>query len=157
SWVDHLSEGRVVVGVGPGFSPFEFGGFGVPVDERYAKFAEGFEIVRQALAEPELAFQGKRYAIRPRPYTRPHPRFYWASTSDESLLKAAAEKMPILFGLEPVAQLVHHLARYRALRSEAGVPQDTIDHEIGEMYVLRRICIANSDEVALCEAQEALG
>src|SRR5688572_14178661 len=26
SWVDHLSEGRVVVGVGPGFSPLEFGG-----------------------------------------------------------------------------------------------------------------------------------
>src|SRR5882672_9517557 len=30
SWVDHLSEGRLAVGVGPGFSAFEFGGFGVP-------------------------------------------------------------------------------------------------------------------------------
>jgi alkanesulfonate monooxygenase SsuD/methylene tetrahydromethanopterin reductase-like flavin-dependent oxidoreductase (luciferase family) len=38
SWVDHLSEGRVVVGVGPGFSQFEFGGFGIDVKERHALF-----------------------------------------------------------------------------------------------------------------------
>ncbi len=54
SWVDHLSEGRVAVGVGPGFSAFEFGRFGVPVDERHARFAENFDVLRRALAEPEI-------------------------------------------------------------------------------------------------------
>src|SRR6188474_3399312 len=52
SWVDHLSEGRVIVGVGPGFSPFEFGGFSIPLKERYVQFVEGFEVVRRALADP---------------------------------------------------------------------------------------------------------
>jgi alkanesulfonate monooxygenase SsuD/methylene tetrahydromethanopterin reductase-like flavin-dependent oxidoreductase (luciferase family) len=156
SWVDHLSEGRVAVGVGPGFSPFEFGGFGIPVKERYARFAEGFDVVRRALAEPEIVFEGKRLAIHPRPYTRPHPPFYWASTSDESLRKAGAEGMPILFGREPVAEIAERVQRYRAIRMEAGVPDGAIDREIGEMYVLRRIHVAKSDAEAWREVQEPL-
>jgi alkanesulfonate monooxygenase SsuD/methylene tetrahydromethanopterin reductase-like flavin-dependent oxidoreductase (luciferase family) len=156
SWVDHLSEGRVAVGVGPGFSPFEFGGFGVPVDERHARFVEGFEVVRRALAEPEIMFEGKRLTIHPRPYTHPHPPFYWASTSDESLRKAGAEGLPIMFGREPVAELAERLGYYRAIRAKAGVAQDAIDREIGEMYVLRRICVADTDAEALREVQEPL-
>lgn len=156
SWVDHLSEGRAVIGVGPGFSAFEFGGFGVPVDERHSRFLEGFDIVRRALAEPNITFEGRRLAIRPRPYTHPHPRFYWASTSDESLRKAGAEGMPLLFGLEPVAEIAERLQRYRAIRSEGGASPEAINREIGEMYVLRRICVADSDALALREAREPL-
>jgi len=156
SWVDHLSEGRLAVGVGPGFSALEFGGFGVPVNERHARLAEGFDVVRRALAEPEIMFEGRRLAIHPRPYTRPHPPFYWASTADESLRKAGAEGLPILFGLEPVAQLAERLERYRAIRAAAGVSGDAIDREIGEMYVLRRICVADTDAEALREVQEPL-
>jgi alkanesulfonate monooxygenase SsuD/methylene tetrahydromethanopterin reductase-like flavin-dependent oxidoreductase (luciferase family) len=156
SWVDHLSEGRVAVGVGPGFSAFEFGGFGVPVKERHARFVEGFEVVRRALTEPEIVFEGKRLRIRPRPYTRPHPPFYWASTSDESLRKAGTEGMPLLFGQEPVTEIAERLERYRAMRAEAGVSKEEINREIGEMYVLRRICVAESDAEALREVQEPL-
>jgi alkanesulfonate monooxygenase SsuD/methylene tetrahydromethanopterin reductase-like flavin-dependent oxidoreductase (luciferase family) len=156
SWVDHLSEGRVAVGVGPGFSPFEFGGFDVSVNDRHARFAEGFDVVRRALAEPEILFEGKRLRIRPRPYTRPHPPFYWASTSDESLRKAGAEGMPILFGLLSVAELAERLERYRAIRAAAGVSDDAIHGEIGEMYVLRRICVADTDAEALRDVQEPL-
>src|SRR5687767_6912381 len=121
SWVDHLSEGRAVVGVGPGFSPFEFGGFKVPIEDRHARFLEGFETVRRALAEPEIVIEGKRLRIRPRPYTNPHPKFYWASTSDESLRKAGQEGLTILFGREPVSEIAERLARYRTIRAEAGV------------------------------------
>src|SRR5262245_34509127 len=156
TWVDHLSEGRVVVGVGPVFSPFEFGGFGVPVNERHALFLQNFEVIRRALAEPEITFQGRRFAIRPRPYTQPHPRFYWASTADESLRKAGAEGMPILFGRESITTIAERLERYRAIRTEVGATKDEIDGEIGEMYVLRRICIADTNQAALREVQEPL-
>jgi alkanesulfonate monooxygenase SsuD/methylene tetrahydromethanopterin reductase-like flavin-dependent oxidoreductase (luciferase family) len=156
SWVDHLSEGRVVVGVGPGFSAYEFAGFGVPVNERHALFMEGVDTVRRALMEPEILFEGKRLAIRPRPYTRPHPPFYWASTADESMRKAGQEGMPLLFGREPVAQLAQRLDRYRAIRAEAGASKDAIHREIGEMYVLRRFCIADSDQAAQRQVQGPL-
>lgn len=64
--------------------------------------------------------------------------------------------MPILFGTEPVAQLAERLERYRAIRAEAGVADDAINREIGEMYVLRRICVADTDEEAGREVQEPL-
>ena len=145
-----------MVGVGPGFSPFEFGGFGVPVDERYTRFVEGFDLLRRALAEPEILFEGKRLAIRPRPLTTPHPPFYWASTSDESLRKAGAEGMPLLFGVEPLADLAERLGRYREIRRAASVSNDAIDGEIREMYVLRRICVADTDAEASRDVQEPL-
>ena len=64
--------------------------------------------------------------------------------------------MPILFGLELVAQLTERLDRYRAIRSESGASNHAIDREIGEMYVLRRICLADTDAEALREVQEPL-
>jgi alkanesulfonate monooxygenase SsuD/methylene tetrahydromethanopterin reductase-like flavin-dependent oxidoreductase (luciferase family) len=126
------------------------------VAERHLRFLEGFHLLRSALAEPEITFAGKRLAIRPRPYTRPHPPFYWASTADESLRKAGAEGMPILFGREPVPHLAERLEQYRTIRAAAGISEDHIDREIGEMYVLRRICLAETDDEALREAREPL-
>jgi alkanesulfonate monooxygenase SsuD/methylene tetrahydromethanopterin reductase-like flavin-dependent oxidoreductase (luciferase family) len=81
SWVDHLSEGRLAVGVGPGFSAFEFGGFGVPVNERHARFAAGFEVVRRALAEPEIMFEGRRLALHPRLLQLLHPPSRWSCSA----------------------------------------------------------------------------
>lgn len=94
--------------------------------------------------------------IRPRPFTQPHPPFYWASTSDESLRKAGAEGLRILFGREPVAQIADRLARYREIRAAPGVSGEAIAREIGEMYVLRRVHVAAADEEALREVQEPL-
>jgi hypothetical protein len=106
-----------VVGVGPGFSAFEFGAFGVPVNERHARLTAGFEVVRRALAEPEIMFEGTRLAIHPRPYTRPHPRFYWASTTDESLRKASAEGSG---QAEGVRRIIVNLFKVTYLHSAAG-------------------------------------
>jgi alkanesulfonate monooxygenase SsuD/methylene tetrahydromethanopterin reductase-like flavin-dependent oxidoreductase (luciferase family) len=156
SWVDHLCQGRLSVGVGSGFSPFEFAPFDVPLDERHTRFTENFDLIRRALAEPEITYQGHRVAIRPRPFTQPHPPFYWASTSDVSLRKAAAERMPLLFGLEPISEIAERLHYYRAVRTAAGASPDAITREIAEMYVLRRICIAETDAEAIRDVQEPL-
>jgi alkanesulfonate monooxygenase SsuD/methylene tetrahydromethanopterin reductase-like flavin-dependent oxidoreductase (luciferase family) len=64
--------------------------------------------------------------------------------------------MPLLFGREPVAELAERLESYRAIRAKAGVSDDAIEREIGEMYVLRRICIADTDAEALREVREPL-
>jgi alkanesulfonate monooxygenase SsuD/methylene tetrahydromethanopterin reductase-like flavin-dependent oxidoreductase (luciferase family) len=156
AWVDHLSQGRLLVGFGPGFSPFEFAAFDVPVAERHVRCVEGVNLVRRALSEPEITYKGNRYTIRPRPFTTPHPRFYWASTADESLRKAGAEGMALLFGLEPFAEIAERLDRYRAIRAAAGTTSAVIDQEIAQMYVLRRICIADTDDQALHDVQDPL-
>lgn len=161
SWVDHLSRGRVAVGCGPGFSPYEFAGFGVPLEERHGRLREGTEILRRALSEPELAFDGRywqipRVTLKPRPYTRPHPPFFRATSSEESLREAAREGTPLLFGLKPLSELAQRLELYRALRRALDIDDAAIDAEIAEMYVMRRISIAPTDAEAVAQMREPL-
>jgi alkanesulfonate monooxygenase SsuD/methylene tetrahydromethanopterin reductase-like flavin-dependent oxidoreductase (luciferase family) len=144
SWVDHLSGGRVMVGFGAGFSPTEFGGFGVPIEERHERLREGAEIVRRALSEPEIEFEGKywripRVSVFPRPRAKPHPPFYRAVSSDESLREAAAADTPILFGTKPLEELRASLELYRTIRAGMGIDDERIETEIAQMYVLRKI------------------
>jgi alkanesulfonate monooxygenase SsuD/methylene tetrahydromethanopterin reductase-like flavin-dependent oxidoreductase (luciferase family) len=151
SWVDHLSEGRVAVGVGPGFSAFEFGGFGVPVNERHARFAEGFEVVRRALAG-RSPVRGQAAQIHPRPHA-PAPPFYWAQHPTSRCAKRARKGCRFCSDRSRsqrsrnVSSAIARSARRRACRT-------TIDREIGEMYVLRRIYVAETDAAALRAVQD---
>ena len=139
SWVDHLSGGRVMVGFGAGFDAREFAGFGVPLDQRHERLKEGMEIVRRAL---------RGGGVRPRPLTRPHPPFYRASSSDESLREAAADGSRILFGTKPVAELRERIEFYRTIRARMGAGGGAIESEIAEMYVLRKIVPGCEEEIA---------
>jgi alkanesulfonate monooxygenase SsuD/methylene tetrahydromethanopterin reductase-like flavin-dependent oxidoreductase (luciferase family) len=64
--------------------------------------------------------------------------------------------MPLLFGVEPVTEISERLKRYRAIRAKAGASNDAVNREIGEMYVLRRISIADTDAEAVREVQGPL-
>jgi alkanesulfonate monooxygenase SsuD/methylene tetrahydromethanopterin reductase-like flavin-dependent oxidoreductase (luciferase family) len=90
AWVDRLSGGRVAVGVGPGFRPFEFELLGVPIAERHARFEEGLRILRRELSVPLLR----------------------ACSSVEAVRRAADEKMPVLLGLKPVSELAQRVEVY---------------------------------------------
>jgi len=64
-WLSHLSAGRLLVGVGPGFSAYEFAAFGVPLGERHEGLEEGLEILRDALSQPTLKHSGRHWTIPP--------------------------------------------------------------------------------------------
>ena len=57
--LDHLSRGRVDVGIGRGNQPAEFKGFGVPMDEAEQRFSEALDIVRRAWTEEHFAYDGR--------------------------------------------------------------------------------------------------
>lgn len=44
--LDHLSQGRLFVGVGPGSSPRDFEAVGVPFEERWKRLEEGVKALR---------------------------------------------------------------------------------------------------------------
>ena len=141
AWLQELSGGRVIVGVGPGFSPYEFGAFGVPLEEKHARLEEGVAIVRRALAGEEFSYDGRfwqipRVSLRPRPRTM--PPILRAASSDESLRVAAAEGSPVMFGLKPFEELAGRLAFSRSIMGREP-----------ETSVLRRIVVAPTDEEAI--------
>src|ERR1700712_2494702 len=59
--LDNLSNGRVEIGVGMGYAPHEFRGFGLPVSRRLSLTDEGLAVLRHAFTGEQFSFHGKRY------------------------------------------------------------------------------------------------
>jgi F420-dependent oxidoreductase-like protein len=78
---DHVSGGRVELGLGAGWHEREHRAYGFafpPVGRRMDLLAEQLEIVHGSWTEPSFSFSGEHYALealdaRPRPLQQPHP------------------------------------------------------------------------------------
>jgi F420-dependent oxidoreductase-like protein len=78
---DHVSGGRVELGMGTGWLEAEHEAYGFsfpPFAERFAQLEEQLEIVSREWADGRFSFEGKRYEIReldalPKPVQRPRP------------------------------------------------------------------------------------
>ena len=81
--LDLLSNGRLLVGVGPGESEAEFRAFGVPFGERWERFVEALDFVAKAWTHDSFSYGGSYFRFpkdvapdpqrpfRPQPYTKP--------------------------------------------------------------------------------------
>ncbi len=96
---DHISNGRIIFGVGAGWNKTEFDAYGIPflpLKERHAQMREGLEVIIGILAsEGTFSYEGKHYALRdavfsPKPAQKPHPPI-WFGGSSIQVLKAVAE------------------------------------------------------------------
>ncbi len=94
---DLLSKGRLDLGIGSGYRPWEFIGWGIDPKEAKAQFLEAVEILDQGMRGKPFSFTGKYYDIPevtlvPGPYyTQPRPEIYLA-TGDPMLVELAAQK-----------------------------------------------------------------
>jgi F420-dependent oxidoreductase-like protein len=78
---DHISAGRIELGIGTGWLADEHIGYGFPfppMARRMAILAEQLEIIRREWADEPFSFTGEHYRIadldaRPKPVQRPHP------------------------------------------------------------------------------------
>jgi alkanesulfonate monooxygenase SsuD/methylene tetrahydromethanopterin reductase-like flavin-dependent oxidoreductase (luciferase family) len=161
SWLTHLSRGRTLVGLGAGFSPFEFAGYGVPLHERHDRLEEGSAIVRGLLGDETFEHRGRfwtvpRVTLRPRPFGGVAPRFFRASSGVESLRAAAEAGDPLLLGLKPAAEIAGRVALYRELRAACGVSPSAVDAEVADFRVLRRVVVSWDGNEARREARRAL-
>src|SRR4029079_8332190 len=79
--VDHISGGRVELGLGGGWNQAEHDAHGFPfpaLDERMGILEEQLEIVHRQWTEEEFSFQGRHYQLErcrdeAKPLQRPHP------------------------------------------------------------------------------------
>lgn len=74
--LQHLSDGRLVLGLGAGYVPAEFEAVGVPRHERGPRFSEGLEVL-QALLAGETSFEGRFHSfedVRIEPVSAKPPR-----------------------------------------------------------------------------------
>ncbi len=59
--LDNLSGGRVELGLGMGYAPHEFRGFGIPAARRVSLMDEGIEVLKSCFTGERFSFAGKRY------------------------------------------------------------------------------------------------
>lgn len=86
--LDNLSNGRIEIGVGMGYAPHEFKGFGLPVSRRVSLTDEGIEVLRRCFTGEKFSFHGKRYDfedVRIRPgYVQPGGPPLWIAAMSEA-------------------------------------------------------------------------
>ncbi len=93
--LDNLSGGRIEIGIGMGYAPHEFRGFGMPVSHRVSHTEEGLEVLRRCFTGERFSFHGKRYQfddviIKPG-YVQPGGPPLWLATTTEASAHRAAK------------------------------------------------------------------
>jgi alkanesulfonate monooxygenase SsuD/methylene tetrahydromethanopterin reductase-like flavin-dependent oxidoreductase (luciferase family) len=92
--VDALSGGRFELGVGLGAEVELFGGFGLDLRERAARFEEALEVVRRAWAEGPVRFAGRHFRcgeieVHPKPVQAGGPPLWLGARGPDALARAA--------------------------------------------------------------------
>jgi alkanesulfonate monooxygenase SsuD/methylene tetrahydromethanopterin reductase-like flavin-dependent oxidoreductase (luciferase family) len=91
--IDHLSRGRLIMGVASGYHPGYSQFFNVPHDKRGAMFEEAFEIILRAWTEERFSFEGKHYqfhdvSLTPKPYQQPRPEIWVGGMFPKTIARA---------------------------------------------------------------------
>ncbi|MDQ1010155.1 putative F420-dependent oxidoreductase [Streptomyces sp. V4I23] len=139
--LDHLSGGRLILGVGAGHVREEFDALGVGFDHRGPVLDETVDALRAALGPEEFPeFTGERYSFkdlgqRPRPAQERVP--LWIGGSSPAAVRRAALKGDgWLPQGDPRDRLPAQIARIRALREKAGIEAPCVIGAITEpLYV----------------------
>ena len=87
--LDHMSNGRLILGIGRGLGRIEFEGFGVNQEDSRAIFVESAQTILEALERGFVEHDGTfvkqaRRELRPRPFKSFRGRTYAAAVSPES-------------------------------------------------------------------------
>ncbi len=117
--LDHLSGGRLELGVGRGVSPYEVGYHGFDPTCTRAMFQEALEVIVTGLTSPRLTYHGEHYRyddvpMELAPLQRPYPPLWYATSNVDSVSWAAAQGMNFV-GLGPAEAYRAFVERYRAV------------------------------------------
>ncbi|HKV31191.1 MAG TPA: TIGR03560 family F420-dependent LLM class oxidoreductase [Candidatus Dormibacteraeota bacterium] len=91
--VDHISNGRLELGVGAAWHEPEHEALGIPfppIKQRAERLEEGVQVIRLLMTKDRATFSGRHYQLakasyHPRPVQRPHPPI-WIGASGEQLM-----------------------------------------------------------------------
>lgn len=134
--LDVLSGGRFELGIGRGYRPHEFAGFGMNIKQRKSMTDEGIDILQRAWQGEKFSFDGKHYQVKdvrltPVPVQQPMPLWSGAATAT-SRRQVAERGMPLLVSLitnlaETCAEFGDYTASLRACgRDPAQFPRALI-------------------------------
>ncbi|GGT99416.1 LLM class F420-dependent oxidoreductase [Streptomyces violascens] len=139
--LDHLSGGRLILGVGAGHVQEEFEAVGADFERRGPVLDETIDALRAALGPEEYpSFQGERFAFsglgqRPRPAQR-HVPVWVGGSSPAAVRRAALRGDGWLPQGDRRSELPSQIAKLRGIREDAGIVDPIVIGAITEaLYV----------------------
>jgi alkanesulfonate monooxygenase SsuD/methylene tetrahydromethanopterin reductase-like flavin-dependent oxidoreductase (luciferase family) len=160
--LDHLSYGRLEVGVGRGISPFELKYHKIEHEESRDIFIDAFNCISAGLATDTLTYRGPHFEyadvpIALRPLQQPHPAFWYGSSNTIGSAWAGQHGLHFVT-LGPMATAKTNIAAFKeafARRGRAARPKAEFPGGIA-IGVQRHIFVADTDEEAEHFAKPAM-
>jgi alkanesulfonate monooxygenase SsuD/methylene tetrahydromethanopterin reductase-like flavin-dependent oxidoreductase (luciferase family) len=153
--LDHMSGGRLMLGVGRGVALLEHERYGIDPETASARYHEAFAVLIRAFQEDVLNFDGqffkfRDYLVQSRPVQRPHPPIWYGAPSAEAILWGVARGVNVV-SLGPAARAREIAARYRKEWAELERGEEALP-KIG---ITRHVVVAETDRAAQALAARA--
>lgn len=153
--LDHLSSGRLQVGVGRGISPIEVGYYGVDPVKSQSMYIESYAVVMKALTHAVLDHHGEHYSFREvpielRPLQQPHPPIWYGVGNADGADWCVAHRVNAVVN-GPIPRVREITDRMRVKWQNAGHAES----DLPLMGTSRHIVVADSDAAAQAIATRA--
>ena len=145
--LDHICEGRFILGLGLGYRQEECEAFGIQLSERASRNSEALQLMIRLWSEDEVTHHGRYFHVtdaRPtaRPFQKPHPKIWLAGMSDPAVRRVGREGHILFIG--PAQS-------YDTIRGQIDLYRRELDrngHVVPEDMVLFRefFCAGSRDE-----------
>lgn len=147
--LDVLSGGRVDVGIGRGYQPFEFESLGVDIGRNRDMFNECLNIVLDAWTKDDIEYEGRFWKIPPttvlpKPAQQPHPPLWMAATTPPSIRAAVERGYHLMTGTGAVLEELEQRNAYiDSVLEGLGRSSDGIERAVNRFIV----CTTNESDI----------
>jgi alkanesulfonate monooxygenase SsuD/methylene tetrahydromethanopterin reductase-like flavin-dependent oxidoreductase (luciferase family) len=152
--LDHLSGGRLDIGVGRGISPMEFAAYGIEFERSSTDFEHAFNVLYQGFTRDRIDYQSDRYTLKDvpvviRPLQRPYPPFWYGLRGEQGLIFAACYGMHGVT-LGPDERAANMLKTFRAHWAAHAREREANKSPVQSPFcgVMRAMFIADTDAEA---------
>ena len=142
--LDQLSNGRVILGIGRGYSTAMLQAFSVAPGEKRRLFESTLQVMRNAWSgEPVPVGDGQTTVVLdPLPVQRPHPPLWVAAFGPKALAQAGRLGLPYLASpMETMTKLEDNFARYDSAAREHGM---TGNASTGARPIMRTVYVSDN-------------
>ena len=153
--IDHLSKGRLIVGLGRGtaYNIYDYQGYGIDHTEAQARFEEAEAIMLEAWKGERMEHHGRFFdlqlpELRPACYTKPHPYVIRASATEHGMLDIARRGQPFMMNVQNNVVTAQRMHLYRQAQHEIGLDEATIAANVDNCWVWRNVYVAETDAEA---------
>ena len=156
--VDHISEGRLDVGFGRGFTGYEYGGFNIATEDSQARFQECIRVIQGLWTTTEFSFAGDYYKVNklnlvPPPVQKPHPPIYVGATSTRATLEFLVSRGYTLCAavVQDTAAALNLCSQFVKMSADAGT-----NIPMSDIPFFRYFYVAETPEQARKDAEARL-